>query len=57
MTQSIAEKFNNINLPISNMDFASLYPGFQKSYTIYIPGSKSKKIKKILEKIDGISQE
>jgi DNA polymerase elongation subunit (family B) len=54
MTQSLSEKFNNT---IVNMDFASLYPGFQKSYTIYIPGLKSKKIKKILERIDGLSQE
>jgi DNA polymerase elongation subunit (family B) len=54
MTQSLAEKFNNT---IVNMDFASLYPRFQKSYTIYIPGSKSKKIKKILENINGLSQE
>lgn len=55
MTQSIVEEFNNINLPIANMDFASLYPGFQKTYTIYRPDEKSNKIKRILEKIDGLS--
>jgi hypothetical protein len=57
MTQSIAEQFNNINLPIANMDFASLYPGVQKSYTIYRPDAKGNKIKKILENINGLSQE
>jgi hypothetical protein len=54
MTQSLSEKFNNI---LVNMNYASLYPRFQKSYTIYIPGSKFKKIKKILENINGLSQE
>jgi|688.fasta_scaffold2480948_2 hypothetical protein len=57
MTQSISEQFNNINLPIANMDFASLYPGVQKTYTIHRPDGKSNKIKRILEKIDGLSQE
>jgi len=57
MTQSIVEEFNNINLPIANIDFASLYPNFQKKYTIYRPDEKSNKIKRILEKIDGLSQE
>jgi hypothetical protein len=55
MTQSIAEKFNNINLPIANLDFASLYSGVQ--FTIYRPDKKINKIKKIIEKIDGLSQE
>ena len=54
MTQSLSEKFNNT---IVNMDFASLYPNFQKTYTIYRPDEKSNKIKKILEKINGLSQE
>jgi DNA polymerase elongation subunit (family B) len=54
MTQSLADKFNN---SIVNMDFASLYPNFQKTYTIYRPDEKSNKIKRILEKIDGLSQE
>jgi DNA polymerase elongation subunit (family B) len=57
MTQSISEQFNNINLPIANMDFASLYPGVQKTYTIHRTDEKSNKIKKILERIDGLSQE
>jgi hypothetical protein len=39
------------------MDFASLYPNFQKTYTIYRPDEKFNKIKRILEKIDGLSQE
>jgi hypothetical protein len=54
MTQSLADKFNN---SIVNMDFTSLYPNFQKTYTIYRPDEKSNKIKRILEKIDGLSQE
>jgi DNA polymerase elongation subunit (family B) len=54
MTQSLSEKFNNT---IVNMDFASLYPGVQKTYTIYRPDAKSNKIKKILENINGLSQE
>ena len=54
MTQSLADKFNN---SIVNMDFTSLYPNFQKTYTIHRPNEKFNKIKRILEKIDGLSQE
>jgi DNA polymerase elongation subunit (family B) len=54
MTQSLADKFNN---SIVNMDFASLYPNFQKTYTIYRPDEKSNKIKRILENINGLSQD
>ena len=50
-------KFNSVSLNIANLDFASLYPSFQKSYTIYRPGKKAKKIQKILENINGLSQE
>jgi hypothetical protein len=52
MTQSLSEKFNNI---LVNMNYASLYPRFQKTYTIYRTDEKSNKIKRILEKIDGLS--
>ena len=57
MTQSIANKFNNTIGAVANLDFASLYPSFQKSYTIYLPGKKAKKIQKILENINGLSQD
>lgn len=57
MTQSIANKFNNTIGAVANLDFASLYPSFQKSYTIYMPGLKVKKIQKILENINGLSQD
>lgn len=57
MTQSIANKFNNTIGSVANLDFASLYPQFQKSYTIYLPGKKAKKIQKILENINGLSQD
>lgn len=57
MTQSIANKFNNTIGAVANLDFATLYPQFQKSYTIYMPGLKVKKIQKILENINGLSQD
>lgn len=37
MTQSITNKFNNTIGAVANLDFASLYPQFQKSYTIFVP--------------------
>jgi len=53
MTQSLADKFNN---SILNMDFVSLYSTVQTKYTIHRP-DKANKIKKILERINGLSQE
>lgn len=60
MTQSIANKFNNTIGAVANLDFASLYPSFQKSYNKYyvrMAGLKVKKIQKILENINGLSQD
>jgi hypothetical protein len=54
MTQSLADKFNN---SIVNMDFASLYSTVQTTYTIYRPDEKTNKIKRILERINGLPQE
>lgn len=54
MTQSLEDKFNH---SIVNMDFASLYSTVQTTYAIHRPNEKSNKIKRILEKIDGLSQE
>jgi hypothetical protein len=57
MTQSMADKFNNTIGAVANLDFSSLYPHFQKSHIIYVPGLKVKKIQKILENINGLSQD